>query len=477
MVLLPYFCRLQKTMFNHLNQFTNRGKLLPLLFLAVLPFHAFSQEDTDTTTINVIPPPVPIPSSKRFNLHFQTTYIYQYKPEFDAQYSGKNSLKTAEDKENSITATLYFGAKLWKGAELYINPEVAGGSGLSGAYGLAASTNGETFRIGDPAPALYLARGYFTQTIPLADKFPEDYTDIQEGANETGGMKPDNYLKFYIGKMSLGDIFDNNAYSNSPRTQFMNWCLMNNGAWDYAANLRGYTDAFATVLQLGAMTYKAALAALPVVANGMELNTNLSREYSINAEVDRSFKLNGKPGNIRLLGYYNNGHMGNYNQALQYVTFLPDLILSREYGRTKTGFGLSADQQLNNYLGVFLRAGWNDGQNETWCFTEADQSLSAGLAINGSAWKRKDDKLSFAMVINGLSQSHRNYLAAGGLGFQLGDGTLTYANETAAEFYYSLKPFLHGIWLTGDYQFIINPGYNKDRGPVNVFSFRVHVEL
>ena len=471
MLLLHYSCPSFKTMKRLSKLFLGASYEFVLLLLAAPPFHAFAREEIDTAAthdaLNIAP-------AKRFNLHFQATYIYQYKPEFDAQYSGKNSLKTPEDNENSITSTLYFGAKLWKGAELYINPEVAGGSGLSGAYGLAASTNGETFRVGDPAPTLYLARGYFSQTIPLGKSCD---INIPECANETGGWKPGNYLKFYIGKMSLGDIFDNNAYANSPRSQFMKWCLMNNGAWDYAANLRGYTDAFATVLQLGAMTYKAALAALPLVANGMELNTDLSQEYSINAEVDRSFKLNGKPGNIRLLGYYNNGHMGNYKQTLQYVSFLPDLILSREYGRTKTGFGLSADQQLNNYLGVFLRAGWNDGKNETWCFTEADESLAAGLAINGSAWKRKDDNLSFAIVINGLSQSHRDYLAAGGLGFQLGDGTLAYANETAAELYYSFKPFSHGIWLTGDYQLIINPGYNKDRGPVNVFSFRLHVEL
>ncbi len=182
---------------------------------------------------------------------------------------------------------------------------------------------------------------------------------------------------------------------------------------------------------------------------------------------------------MRLLGYYNNAHMGNYEQAIQHPDSngTPDAISTRQYGRTKIGIGVSADQQLSATVGVFARAGWNDGKNETWAFTEADQSVSGGVAINGAVWKRKDDNLSFALDVNGLSQTHREYLQAGGLGFQLGDGALNYGYETAAEAYYSYKPLSSGIWLTADYQFILNPGYNKDRGPVNVFAFRVHVEL
>lgn len=411
----------------------------------------------------------------RFNLHFQTTYVYQYKPAFDAPYSGPNSLKSTEEKENSITATLYIGARLWKGAEIYINPEVAGGSGLSGAFGMAASTNGETFRVGDPEPTLYLARGYLKQTFALDGSA----SLIEDKANQLTNREPVKYLRFYLGKMSLGDIFDNNAYANSPRTQFLNWCLMSNGAWDYAANLRGYTYAFASVLQLGSMSYKAALATLPVVANGQDLNTNLNEEYSLNAEVCRAYKIKGQPGNVRLLGYYNNGDMGSYRQAIQNepITGLPNVVGSRQYGRTKTGVGINADQQLNSYLGVFARAAWNDGQNETWAFTEADRSLSAGISISGDEWKRKNDNLAIGIAMNGLSGIHKEYLADGGMGFQLGDGYLVYANETAAEIYYSYKPATYGIWLSADYQFVMNPGYNKDRGPVHVFALRAHVEL
>ena len=443
-----------------------------LIAMAALPSSVFAQDDSDSNNATDTPKP------HRFNIHFQATYIYQYQPAFNAKYSGQNSLRPAEDKENSVTGTLYLGARLWKGAEVYINPEIAGGSGLSGAFGLAASTNGETFRVGDPAPTLYLARGVFVQTIQLGKKgnslVPEGVTN-----NEVGGMKPNNYVKFYLGKMSLGDLFDNNVYAKDPRSQFINWCLMSNGAYDYAANLRGYTYSFATVLQQGSMSYKAALATLPVVANGADLNTDLGQEYSINAEAGRAYSIGGRQGNARLLGYYNNAHMGNYKQAMLHPDSngIPDVISTRKYGRTKTGIGFSVDQQISDLVGVFIRAGWNDGQNETWAFTEADAVVSGGVALNGAKWKRKDDNLALAVNVNGLSSDHRDYLASGGLGFQLGDGRLSYANETVVELYYSYKPTSNGIWLTADYQLVLNPGYNSDRGPVNVFSFRLHVEL
>ncbi len=438
--------------------------LVSLVFSALIPLRGFGQDKapgTDTA------------KPDRFNLHFQTTYVYQYKPAFAADYSGPNSLKTEEERDNSVTATLFLGIRLWKGAELYINPEIAGGSGLSGAYGMAASTNGETFRVGDPSPTLYLARGYLKQTISLDHGKDTLYAD---GANQLQTSYSDHSLSFYLGKFSLGDLFDNNAYATGPKTSFLNWCLMNNGAWDYAANLRGYTLSFTTVLQWDNMTYKAALATLPKVANGEDLNTNLGQEYSLNAEATRAYKLHKKDGHLRLLGYYNNGDMGNYKEAIN-AFMRPNIIATRQYGRDKYGFGLNFDQQLSDVLGIFGRAGWNDGKNETWCFTEADRTISAGLSINGARWKRKDDNIGVAVIVNGLSKDHEEYLALGGLGFQLGDGRLNYANETVAECYYSFKPVATGIWLSLDYQFALNPGYNSDRGPVNVFSFRAHVEL
>ncbi len=472
MILLGYLCSPIQAMLSFISFQPIRFFCANLIVIAGLPFTTMGQtpiegnrkSNPDST------------NTHQLNLHFQTTYIYQYQPAFSAKYTGVNSLKNAEDRENSITATLNLGIKLWKGAELYFNPEIAGGSGLSGAFGLSASTNGETFRVGDPSPTLYIARGMIVQTIQIGAKGD---SFVAESANETGGMKPRNYLRFYLGKMSLGDLFDVNSYSNNPRTQFMNWCLMYNGAWDYAANLRGYTYAFVTVLQQGSMAYKLALATLPTVANGSDLNTDLGQEYSLNGQVERIFKINNKPGMWRLLGYYNNGDMGNYAKAISNASPYnsPYVISTRKLGRTKFGFGLNVEQQINEYFGLFGRMGWNDGQNETWCFTEADQTISAGVSIKGYKWKRPNDVIGFAIDINGLSANHQHYLAYGGHGFQLGDGTLSYANESAAELYYNYKISTSNIWLSGDYQLVLNPGYNSDRGPVNVFSFRLHVEL
>ncbi len=448
-------------------------RLTVLLLLICAPFFSFAQDEADTVRTEH----TDSLTKNRFNLHFQTTYIYQYKPELSAGYSGPHSIQTAEEKQNSVTATLYVGARLWKGGELYINPEIAGGSGLSGAYGMAASTNGETFRVGDPAPTLYLARGFIKQTIPL-NRRPDTMVDAQ---NQLNAIYTTRSLVFQLGKYGLSDIFDNNVNATGPRTSFLNWCLMSNGAWDYAANLRGYTYAFTTILKWDNMTYKAALAAMPTVANGPDLNTNLQQEYSINAQAERIYQLKGKTGNIRLLGYYNNGDMGNYATAIaqsQQSGTTPDVIATRKYGRDKYGAGLNIDQQINSTLGFFARVGWNDGKNETWCFTEADRTVSAGLCDNGAAWNRKDDNAGIAVVVNGLSGDHRQYLADGGLGFQLGDGRLSYANETVAEAYYSYKPLpASNLWMSADYQFGLNPGYNSDRGPVSVFSFRLHVEL
>ena len=423
---------------------------------------------------------------ERFSIHFQTTYIYQYKPKFSSDYQGRNSLDSAEQKDNSVTATLYLGLRLWKGGELYVNPEIAGGSGLSGALGMAGSSNGETFRVGNPSPTLYLARGYIQQTFALKQnamrrKGVLNTQSVDADANQLAGYEPKNYLRFIAGKYCLGDYFDNNEYSNSPRTQFMNWALMNNGAWDYAANVRGYTLAFTTELQLGNTNVKANIAAMPEVANGAKLNTNINQAYSLNAEVNHHFNLWNKPGNLRLLGFYNKANMGNYQDAINIANSLSKTpyvdAAAIGYNGKKYGFGINFDQELSKTFGVFGRLGWNDGRYQTWCFTEIDQTVTLGLSANGGAWKRTNDNCGLAFILNGLSQDHKDYLAMGGYGFILGDGALNYAPEFITELYYSFKPVKQGIWITGDYQFCMNPGYNMDRGPVHILSARVHVEL
>lgn len=411
----------------------------------------------------------------RINLHFQTTYIWQYKPSFHSPYKGNNSLTGKEEKQNSITATLFLGIKLWKGAEFYYNPEIAGGSGLSGALGMAGSSNGETFRVGNPSPTLYSARYFIKQSFALGNgkEWQED------DANQLSGYIPKNYLALYLGKFSLGDLFDNNEYSNSPRIQFMNWALMNNGAWDYAANVRGYTYSFSSELKLNSLSFQLSLAALPKEANGEKLNTNFKDSFAlaVNAEMDKAYSVKGKKGNIRLLVYHNRANMGNYKEAIK-MTGTPDIVATRKTGRTRWGWGINFDQALNKTTGLFGRCGWNDGKNETWAFTEIDRTLSLGLSFKGNSWKRKDDNAGAAIVVNGISKDHQKYLAKGGDGFILGDGALNYSAEAITELYYNLKPSAKTpLWLTADYQFVPHPGYNKDRGPVHIFSFRVHTEF
>jgi high affinity Mn2+ porin len=434
------------------------------LSLLAAGHNAYSQSDT-----------LRKPAS-RFNLHFQTTYIYQYSARFHSPYEGAHSLSADEERQNSLTMTLYGGARLWKGAEVYVNPEIAGGSGLSGALGMGGSSNGETFRVGDPSPTLYLGRAFFIQTIGIRGS---DVDTIGDGANALAAYTPKNHLRLIIGKYSLGDLFDQNNVSNSPRTQFINWSLMNTGAWDYAANVRGYTLAAAAELSLNNWRYKMAAAALPIEANGDRMETQYDKSLALNASVEHTYRWHGREGNMRLLGFHNRTHMGNYAQATHGSTpqDTPDITATRDYGRTKTGFAFNADQELNDNLSAFTRIGWNDGKNETWCFTEIDRTFALGAQLKGNKWKRGDDVLGLAFVVNGLSKEHRDYLTAGGNGFILGDGGLNYAPEAIGEIYYSAMLRKEGLWISADYQLCVNPGYNKDRGPASIASIRVHVEL
>jgi high affinity Mn2+ porin len=369
---------------------------------------------------------------------------------------------------------------LWKGAEVHFNPEIAGGSGLSGARGMAGSSNGETFRVGDPSPTFYTGRLYLKQTFPLNRKGENNVEAIEHDENQLAGYQPKRFVEVLIGKTSMADLMDNNAYANSARDQFMNWALMNNGAWDFAANTRGYTYLLSTKVQLDKMFYTATAAMLPHDVNGPDMNSDITEALSGTVEAGRRISINKRPGTVRLLAYLNTANMGSYQDAIALSNLTgqaPDLRAVEKFGNIKYGFGLNMEQELSDMLGIFLRAGWNDGKTENWCFSEIDQTLTVGLSANGSRWKRPDDNLGLAVAVNGISEDHRQYLALGGKGFMIGDGALNYARETIAELYYNFRPLKKGIWFTGDYQFCLNPGYNADRGPVNIFSIRVHAEL
>ncbi len=412
--------------------------------------------------------------SERFSIHAQTTIVNQSKPSFKAAYTGINSLTTQQESRTSITSTLYAGAKLWKGASIFINPEIAGGSGLSDALGVASATNGETFRVGDPTPQIYLARLFYKQIFAISN----DKVFQESDFNQLSEYLPSKYFSLTVGKIGVADFFDDNKFSHDPRTQFMSWGLMDNGAWDYAANTRGYSPSIILEYISPKNEIRYGFSLLPLVANGIDMNWDIAKAGSHTIEFTHHYKIKKQMGAIRLLGFLNTTNMGNYKESVTLNSTSPDITQTRKNGNKKYGFGISAEQNVTNDFGCFLRASWNDGHNETWAFTEIDQTISVGLSLTGQRWKRNNDNIGLAYVTSGISNPHKNYLKAGGYGFMLGDGNLNYSWEHLAELYYSAELVKDRVYLTGAYQLLINPGYNYDRhGPINIFSIRLHTKI
>lgn len=409
---------------------------------------------------------------QRFNLHFQQTIITQNKPGFRAKYTGDNSLLPTPETQTSLTTTFYGGARLWKGAQLYFNPEMSGGAGFSKTLGVAGFPNGETFRVGGDAPKIYIARAYFTQNF----EWGNDKDTLNDDLNQLGGTLSKRHLTITVGKFGMADFFDGNSFSHDPRTQFMNWSLMSNGAWDYPANTRGYVMGLYTEFAQPSWTLRFALTMVTTEANGAIWDTRINYANTQTLEFEKRYAINGQKGAIRLLGFNNNGKMGSYSDALKRNTVSPTVDTLLAYGHRKYGFGINIEQYISHDFGVFAKASYNDGHTETWFFTEIDRSFSLGGILKGTAWKRTNDEAGLALVINGISKPHRDYLAAGGYGFIIGDGQLSYGTEMISEFYYKIYASKN-IALSPGYQFIVNPAYNKDRGPVNVFSVRMHVEF
>lgn len=408
-----------------------------------------------------------------FNFHFQQTVITQYKPAFNAPYSGLNSLSVSGETQSSLTSTLYGGARLWKGAEAYFNPEISGGAGLSKTLGVAGFPNGETFRVGSAEPKIYIARLYLKQTF----EWGSEKDTLDDDINQLAGIRSKRYFSVSAGKFGMADFFDGNEFSHDPRTQFMNWALMDNAAWDYPANTRGYV--LGTIAELGqpGWTLRFAFTMVTTRANESVWDSKIGKANSQTIEFEKRYALSGLKGTLRILAFRNNGKFGNYNEAVAQNPNAPDVDMTQQYGRHKYGFGVSADQYLAKDFGVFAKASYNDGHTQTWFFTEIDRSLSFGAVLKGASWKRSDDELGLAFIANGLSPDHKNYLAAGGYGFLIGDGQLNYSSELIAEAYYKVSAFQKKLWISPDYQFILHPAYNADRGPVNVLGLRAHVEF
>lgn len=403
--------------------------------------------------------------------HAQATMVMQMHDVFPSPYIGPHSLLPKEPSATSETSTLFLDARLWEGGELIFNPEIAGGVGFSGVNGIAGFPNGEITRIGQPSPTPYVARLYLRQTCG----FGGEREKVEDVPNQIAGYRDIDRLTFSMGKFASTDFIDNNVYSHDPRTSFMAWSIMFNGAWDYPANTRGYTYGFTWDLNHKYWALRYGVFAEPIEANGDAFDPQFLKANGHAIEYERRWGLDEHPGALRVMTYANHANMGNYGDATREMPVNPNVTLTETY-RFKYGFGATAEQEVTKDVGLFARWGWNDGHSETWAFTPIDRTLLLGSVVKGTCWRRPDDLVGLAFCCNGIGKSHREYLAAGGLDFNLGDGALNYGFEKILETFYVVQ--VHkGIFVTGDFQEVVNPAYNRDRGPVSIFTLRVHVEL
>jgi high affinity Mn2+ porin len=404
-----------------------------------------------------------------YSIHAQATVIGQGNFPFTSPYFGPNSLLPNLNYRTTETATLFLDRRLWRGAELVFDPEISGGRGLSSTLGMAGFPNGEATRVGAVAPTPYIARLFLRQTIGLDG----DQERVEVGPNQLAGWRDMDRVTVSIGKMSALDLFDDNKYSHDPRTQFMNWSLMDNGAWDYPANTRGYTYGMMIEVNTRYLGFNYGFFTEPAEANGAAMDPNVLQAWGQAWEFEQRYTLGDRPGSIRELAFLNHAHMGSYRESLALMPVAPDITATRAY-RFKYGFGLNLDQELLPNFGAFMRLGWNDGQTESWAFTEIDRTISFGLSLKGAMWRRPKDELAVALVANGLSDAHRDYLAAGGLGFIIGDGALNYGPERIVEMYYNFE-LREGMNVSFDLQGVNHPAYNRDRGPVAIMGIRCHM--
>jgi high affinity Mn2+ porin len=415
------------------------------------------------------------PAAERWNLYYQATSIGQYHGSFPSPYSSPFSLQGHPEAEASITTTIFFGFLIAPNTQFYFDPEIAGGRGFSATNGLANFPNGEMPRVETATPKPYIARLFITQDFAIGD----EREAVESDENQLSGSRPAKRYSITLGRFSVTDFFDNTKYSNDPRTQFMGWATMYNGAWDYPADTRGYTWGWMHELHFPRWALRYASAAMPRVANGEQLDRRLFRDRSDMFEGELDGHFHDHPGAIRLLSYFNHADMGTYATAIRLAEQTgaqPDITATRRVGTLKYGFGISADQEVTKDIGVFGRLGWNDGKTESFAFTAMDRLATAGVSVKATRWKRPDDVVATALTIGGLSAVHSQYLALGGYDFLIGDGALRYGPETTWESYYSARLF-KGFFATLGASHYDNPGYNRDRGPLWVGTLRLHVEL
>jgi high affinity Mn2+ porin len=430
--------------------------------------------DTPWTAPISANPQTALPESDAWNVHAQTTFIAQGYPAFRSPYASPTSLPGGGQTQQTWTTTAFLGVRLWQGGEFYLDPELAQGFGLNGALGVAGFPNGEAQKAGGAYPKFRPQRYYLKQTFGLGG----EQEDVADAANQLPGKRDIDRITLIVGRFAVGDFFDNNAYAHDPRADFMNWAMWSSAAYDFPADLPGYTRGAVVELNRKDWAVRAGLFEVPSAPNSDVLTFKTGGSV---VEFEERHSLFDQPGKLRLGAFANSGNTGNYDQALAIEAANPALdinavMASIRHDNLKYGFYANLEQQIATDIGLFARASWNNGQTEILSFTDVDSSVSAGLSIKGSRWARPNDTIGIGGAINGLSDAHRDFLAAGGIGLLIGDGQLNYRPEQIFETYYAYA-IDKSFTFTADYQLITNPAYNADRGPVSVFSGRLHGEF
>lgn len=415
-----------------------------------------------------------IPESSDWNVHGQTTLIGQGYPRIRSPFEGANSLPGGGQGRETLTADAFLGWRLWDGGELYFNPELAQGFGLNTTLGLAGFSNGEAQKGGTDFPKFRPQRYFFRQTFGLGGEQEE----VTDGPLQLAGKRDIDRVTLTIGRFAVGDFFDGNSYAKDPRADFMNWAIWSSGAYDFPADLPGFTRGAVVELNRKDWALRAGLFQVPSAPNSDVLT---SKGGGAVVELEERYAISNQPGKLRLGVFGNQGNTANYREALAIVAADSSLDInavteSIRHIQPKYGFYANMEQAITQDVGIFARASWNDGQTEILSFTDIDRSVSGGVSIKGSSWGRTNDTIGIAGAINGLSNAHRDFLAAGGIGLLIGDGQLNYSEEKILEAYYAYNL---NKWstLTFDYQFVADPSYNADRGPVSIFSARAHAEF
>jgi len=420
------------------------------------------------------------PDVDRINFHGQTTVVEQAYPAFRSPFAGTNSLPGGGEGRETWDATLYAGVRLWQGAELWVNPEIDQGFGLADSLGVAGFPSAEAYKLGEAYPYARVQRDFVRQTIDLGGETEKVDADI----NQFAGTQTANRLVLTVGRFGVIDIFDTNKYANNPKTDFLNWSVINAGTFDYAADAWAYTYGAAAEWYQGRWTLRGGIFDLSATPTGgiSPLGRGLDQtfeQFQLVGEIEERHELWGQPGKLKITGFLNRGRAGEFQDAIDLaaVTGQPaDINAVRTY-TSRPGVSLNLEQQVSENWGVFARAGWADGNVEPWDFTDIDRTVSGGVSISGKQWSRPDDTIGIAGVVNGISSVHEAFLNAGGLGILVGDGKLPDPGlEEIIEAYYSYA-VSSPTRLTFDYQFIANPAYNTDRGPVNVFAGRFHMQF